>query len=191
MNRKIDEEEQAKFLEVTKMAQQNATPTKYIQSNYSIKGVAELSLFDSIDTKKTADNVRAFFKNDFPRIKRMALVTSELQSPVNSDMPKGDTVGNASEDRIVKRLWANNCVNAISSALLACDSQSQLIIRDEYFSNMPRWEISSKLNIEHSQYHRAQREAYNQFADSFEVQDGGQDLHAYKNGTFGGVLREF
>lgn len=173
------------------MAQQNATPTKNIQTNYSIKGVAELSLFDSIDTKKTADNVRNFFKNDFPKIKRMALVTSELQSPISSDMPKGDTVGNTTEDGIIKRVWANNCVNAISKALLACDTQSQIIIRDEYFNHMPRWEISNKLSIEHSQYHRAQREAYNQFADSFEVQDGGKDLHVYKNGTFMGVLRDF
>lgn len=110
------------------MAQLNATPTKNIQINYSIKGVAELSLFDSIDTKKTADNVRNFFKNDFPKIMRMALVTSELQSPINSDMPKGDTVGNTTEDGIIKRVWANSCVNAISKALLACDTQSQIII---------------------------------------------------------------
>lgn len=53
---------------------------------------------------------------------------------------------------------------------------------------MPRWGISNKLSIEHSQYHRAQREAYNQFADSFEVQDGGRDLHVYKNGNFKGLL---
>ena len=165
------------------------TPLKDIQQiNYSIEGVAELSLFQDIDQKKTADNVRQFFKSDFPRIRRMALASADLHSPVSSDMPKSDVVGNTNENGLVKRIWANSCLDSINYALKACDQQSQIIIESEYIKNMARWQIANYLHIEHSQYHRAQRVAYNQFADTFEVQSYGEDLHVYENGSLPGNL---
>lgn len=167
------------------MTQSETTSLINIQQlNYSIGGVAELSLFDNVDQKVTADNVRSFFRNDFPVIRRMAMATTGLQSPINSDMPKGDPVGNSNEDGLVKRVWAKGCLDSIHRALRACDQQSQVIIRKEYLQNEARQQIASGLNLEHSQYHRAQRAAYNQFADAFEVQAYGKDLHFYKKWDF-------
>lgn len=162
------------------MAQQNATPTKYIQSNYSIKGVAELSLFDSIDTKKTADNVRDFFKNDFPRIKRMAHASSDLKSPTFSDLPKGDTVGNTNEEGIIKRIWAKKLTDDVYRAVRACDHQSQVIIKHDAIQGKSKLDVQQEIEYEHTQYYKKQCKAYNQFADAFEVQDKGIDLHDYR-----------
>lgn len=168
------------------MTQSMTTPLKDIQQiNYSIEGVAELSLFQDIDQKKTADNVRQFFKSDFPRIRRMALASADLQSPVSSDMPKGDVVGNTAETSIIKRVWAQKLSNDVFRAISACDHDSQIIIRSEALHGKRRVDIQEEVKYEHSQYFLKQREAYNQFADAFEIQDKGMDLHYYiknKNG---------
>lgn len=161
------------------MAQQNATPTKYIQSNYSIKGVAELSLFDSIDTKKTADNVRDFFKNDFPRIRRMAQASADLKSPIFSDLPKSNTVGNSNETGILKRVWAQKLTDDVYRAIRSCDHESQIIIKHDAIQRRSKLEVQQEIEYEHTQYFAKQCKAYNQFADAFEVQDRGMDLHYY------------
>lgn len=169
------------------MTQSMTTPLKDIkQVNYSIEGVVELSLFQNIDQKKTADNVREFFKSDFPRIRRIALASTGLQSPVSSDMPKGDVVGNTIESSVVKRVWAESLSNDVYRAIDACDHESQVIIRSEALHGRRRIEIQEEVKYEHSQYYLKQREAYNQFADAFEIQSNGVDLHFYenKNGLF-------
>lgn len=169
------------------MQSQTTPPLDIRQHNYIIKGVAELSLFSTIDEKKTADNVREFFKTDFPRVRRMAEASSSLQSPTISDMPSAPIVGNSQEDKIIKRTWALEMVHSVNKAIKACETESQVIICNEFLHGKKRIDVQELVAYEHSQYFRKQRKAYNQFADAFEVQNKGIDLHCYyenKNGLF-------
>lgn len=135
-----------------------------------------------VDTIETSANVRKFFKQDYPRLMRVAGVNeSFLKSPVMSDEPKAPSFGNNLEERIVKRVYAKETIERVGKALNAIRNESKQILIAVYADNLSAWEICELLGCEKAQYQIKKRKAENEFADAFETScPWWKDLHEYK-----------
>lgn len=102
-----------------------------------------------------------------------------LCSPVMSGMPSSDHSGNSNEDKIVKYLNAKMILNSIAKAFKNCSQASFTILKDKYISSLSDWQIAANMYCSKATYFRMRDRAYNEFADCFEVQQGGTDLHIY------------
>lgn len=135
-----------------------------------------------VDTIETSANVRKFFKQDYPRLMRVAGVgNSFLKSPVITDEPKAPSFGNNLEERIVKRVYAQETLERVIDALNAIRDESKQILIAVYVDDLGAWEICERLGCEETQYRVKKRKAENEFADAFETCcPWWKDLHKYK-----------
>lgn len=135
-----------------------------------------------VDVIETSANVRKFFKQDYPKLMRVAGVgNSFLKSPVITDEPKAPSFGNNLEERIVKRVYAQETLERVIEALNAIRDESKQILIAVYADDLSAWEICERLGCEKAQYHIKKRKAENEFADSFETCcPWWKDLHEYK-----------
>lgn len=135
-----------------------------------------------VDTISTAANVRQFFKKDYPKLLRMAGVNSSyVKSPVLSDEPKVPTFGNSSENKMDKRIYAQQTLECIAKALNAIGYESKQILIAVYADNLNAWQVCELIGCERAQYQLKKRKAENEFADAFETCcDWWRDLHVYK-----------
>lgn len=140
--------------------------------------------FSSIDVDviETSANVRKFFKQDYPKLMRVAGVgNSFLKSPVITDEPKAPSFGNNLEERIVKRVYAQETLERVIDALNAIRDESKQILIAVYVDDLGAWEICERLGCEETQYRVKKRKAENEFADAFETCcPWWKDLHKYK-----------
>lgn len=135
---------------------------------------------DNIDYKATALHVKHFLDTKLPHILRIANESpAYLCSPVMSGMPSSDHSGNSNEDKIVKYLNAKMILNSIAKAFKNCSQASFTILKDKYISSLSDWQIAANMYCSKATYFRMRDRAYNEFADCFEVQQGGTDLHIY------------
>lgn len=135
-----------------------------------------------VDTIETAAKVRKFFKQDYPKLMRVAGVeNSFIKAPVMSDEPKAPSFGNQLEERIVKQVYAKETLERVGKALNALRDESKQILIAVYVDDLSAWEICERLGCEKAQYHIKKRKAENEFADSFETCcPWWKDLHKYK-----------
>ncbi|AWZ37945.1 ArpU family phage packaging/lysis transcriptional regulator [Ligilactobacillus murinus] len=135
-----------------------------------------------VDTIETAAKVRKFFKQDYPKLMRVAGVgNSFLKSPVITDEPKAPSFGNNLEERIVKRVYAQETLERVIEALNAIRDESKQILIAVYVDDLGAWEICERLGCEETQYRVKKRKAENEFADAFETCcPWWKDLHKYK-----------
>lgn len=83
-----------------------------------------------VDEKKTCDNVKRFFKFDYPAIKRMARRDpTGMSSPSMTGLPSGDPDGNPTENRLVNWVDANQAKQATADAINSCDRWSREILK--------------------------------------------------------------
>lgn len=135
-----------------------------------------------VDTISTAANVRQFFKKDYPKLLRMAGVNSSyVKSPVITDEPKAPSFGNNLEERIVKRVYAQETLERVIEALNAIRDESKQILIGVYADNKNVWDMCDLVGCERAQYQAKKRKAENEFADAFETCcSWWRDLHVYK-----------
>lgn len=135
-----------------------------------------------VDVIETSANVRKFFKQDYPKLMRVAGVgNSFLKSPVITDEPKAPSFGNNLEERIVKRVYAQETLERVIEALNAIRDESKQILIAVYADDLSAWEICERLGCEETQYRVKKRKAENEFADAFETCcPWWKDLHKYK-----------
>lgn len=145
-------------------------------------------LLPEIDTEKTANNVRRFLKEDYPRLCRQAGENqSFIKSVVYNGMPKSPSHGNPVEMKITSCLWAQEALRAVYRALEFCSRDSRIIISERYGNHKTAWEAAQMLGYEKTRYHERQNQSYIEFADAFEstgrrlFEDPSRaDLHVYK-----------
>ncbi|MEY8737180.1 ArpU family phage packaging/lysis transcriptional regulator [Lactobacillus sp. AN1001] len=135
-----------------------------------------------VDTISTAANVRQFFKKDYPKLLRMAGVSSSyVKSPVLSDEPKAPLFGNSSENKMKKRIYAQQTLECVARALDAIRYESKQILIAVYADKLNVWDVCELIGCERAQYQLKKRKAENEFADAFETCcDWWRDLHVYK-----------
>lgn len=135
-----------------------------------------------VDLVETSAKVRKFFKQDYPKLMRVAGVgNSFLKSPVITDEPKAPSFGNNLEERIVKRVYAQETLERVIEALNAIRDESKQILIAVYVDDLGAWEICERLGCEETQYRVKKRKAENEFADAFETCcPWWKDLHKYK-----------
>lgn len=135
-----------------------------------------------VDVIETSANVRQFFKKDYPKLLRMAGVNSSyVKSPVLTDEPKTPSFGNNSENKINKRIYAQQTLECVTRALDVIRYESKQILIAVYADKLNAWQVCELVGCERAQYQLKKRKAENEFADAFETCCGWwRDLHVYK-----------
>lgn len=135
-----------------------------------------------VDTIKTAGKVRKFFKSDYQKLLRVAGVQSSfIKSPVISDEPQSPSFGNGIEDKLVKKLYAQETLVCVSKAISVLSHESKQILVGAYVDRLDVWEMCELIGCERAQYQNKKRKAENEFADAFETLCvWWRDLHVYK-----------
>ena len=137
---------------------------------------------ENIDFKATAKNVKNFLDHKLPHVLRIANESpSALQSPVINDMPVTHDGGNHNEDKLIKYIAAKELINSVAQALNNCSQTAFIILKGKYIKGLSDWQIEQNMCYSHAKYYQLRDEAYNEFADCFELQKGGIDLHIYQN----------
>lgn len=129
----------------------------------------ELTLFDNLDIKKTASNVKDYLKG-FQRMRIKSGQTLQLLGSPNMDgMPKAPSFENTADKRIVERASAAMEARTILKTISLLDSTSQTILNNLYIYPDPKSndEIMSLLNISSTQYDVKKKIALVAFADGY------------------------
>ena len=135
-----------------------------------------------VDTIKTAEKVRKFFKSDYQKLLRVAGVQSSfIKSPVISDDSQSPSFGNGIEDKLVKKLYAQETLVCVSRAISVLSYESKQILLGAYVDRLEVWKMCELIGCERAQYQNKKRRAENEFADAFETCcSWWKDLHVYK-----------
>ena len=81
-----------------------------------------------VDTIETAAKVRKFFKQDYPKLIRWAGVSgSYIKSPVMSDEPRSPSFGNRAEEKMDKRIYAQQTLASVGKAINARNARVRAI----------------------------------------------------------------
>lgn len=137
------------------------------------------TLFPVPDRKLTEQRVSDFFKTEFPSALRASGQTiSDIQSPNYNGMPKGQPVGNPTENKIARRLIAEQVVKETLNAVKRCSPYSEKLLRMLYLQafNRADWEVEALSGYQHTQYYYYKNKALDEFADAYLL----DDLHVYK-----------
>lgn len=126
-----------------------------------------MELFRKVDKKATCKVTAKFLKNDFPRLVRLSQQpVSEydgLRSPTISDMPKGDSIGNSTETKLLKHveevkqqrnlaLIAKLEVSQIMLAINATNRESAVLLKSLYVQHNSDLKTQLELGIEKTSY---------------------------------------
>lgn len=136
-------------------------------------------LFPQVDEKATVNKVKHFLKHTLPQMQRYSHKDiSGIKSPIITDMPKGGSVGNQTEETITQRVYAGQVINSVVAALKSCDVISRKLLIDVYIGNSktPDYLEMEALGYEKTRYQFYKNRACLQFADSFMI----ADLHVFK-----------
>ncbi|MCT3214901.1 transcriptional regulator, partial [Lactiplantibacillus plantarum] len=81
-------------------------------------------IFPPIDQEKTIKQVRRFLDKKLPQaVRASGHSVADLKSPSMDGMPKSAPAGNSAEDRITRRLYAEQIVRQTIQAMARCDHE--------------------------------------------------------------------
>jgi len=143
------------------------------------------SLFPEVDVGATLQNVTHFLSVVLPKMVRISGQSmSDLKSPSYDGMPKSQPSGNATDSRIVRRLYAEEVVKQTIQAIKHCDKDCQNILDEIYLQELSDTMCFMDLGFSESSYfHVWKPKALLQFADCYML----DDLHIFKKSSFDAV----
>ena len=98
-----------------------------------------------------------------------------------SDEPRSPSFGNRAEEKMDKRIYAQQTLASVSKAIGVISEESRRILIGVYAENKDAWSMCEMLGRERSRYQQKKRKAENEFADAFETCClWWKDLHVYK-----------
>lgn len=135
-------------------------------------GVVQLALFKNskIDQEKTAQNVKAFFTDDFKHYLNLANKhLSDISSPTLDPNNTGGHDGlNHQDERMVVNLDAQNCVKAVNHTLNSCSYPSNTILYLYFIKKMSNDSIAQRLGYQSTRFIEIKKEALVEFAERFD-----------------------
>lgn len=135
-------------------------------------GVVQLALFKNskIDQEKTAQNVKAFFTDDFKHYLNLANKhLSDISSPTLDPNNIGGHDGlNHPDERMVVNLDAQNCVKAVNHTLNSCSYPSNTILYLYFIKKMSNDSIAQRLGYQSTRFIEIKKEALVEFAERFD-----------------------
>lgn len=135
-------------------------------------GVVQLALFkkSKIDQEKTAQNVKAFFTDDFKHYLNLANKhLSDISSPTLDPNNTGGHDGlNHQDERMVVNLDAQNCVKAVNHTLNSCSYPSNTILYLYFIKKMSNDSIAQRLGYQSTRFIEIKKEALVEFAERFD-----------------------
>lgn len=135
-------------------------------------GVVQLALFKNskIDQEKTAQNVKAFFTDDFKHYLNLANKhLSDISSPTLDPNNMGGHDGlNHQDERMVVNLDAQNCVKAVNHTLNSCSYPSNTILYLYFIKKMSNDSIAQRLGYQSTRFIEIKKEALVEFAERFD-----------------------
>lgn len=129
--------------------------------------------YSHIDKKATIKNAKEFLK-EYKHMHRIEQRDEfSLQSPMISDMPKGNSVGNSNEEKIVSHLDAASYCQVIRNVIDGLENRIyRIILTDTYLTtvNYSNFEImkhieDNEYRIEEAQFYRMKQDALECFAE--------------------------
>jgi len=143
------------------------------------------SLFPEVDERATVQNVTHFLAVMLPKMVRVSGQSmSELRSPSYDGMPKSQPSGNATDARIVRRLYSEQVVKRTLEAIKHCDKDCRNILDELYLQELSDTMCFMDLGLSESSYfHVWKPKALLQFADCYML----DDLHIFKKSSFDAV----
>lgn len=144
-------------------------------------------LFEPIDRKATACNVRNFFDHQLDHYLALSgKHRGDLKSPVSDGQPSGSPIGNSTENRMMNIWLAEQIIDCVGKAMRNCTERSRLLLLGKYAENRTSYQTAELLNSSASTFTREQEDALNEFADRFEYQlvhhaidEDVKDLHIF------------
>lgn len=135
------------------------------------------TLFPEIDEEATLQNVTHFLRVALPKMVRVSGQSmTDLKSPSYDGMPKAQPSGNATDARIVRRLYAEQVVKRTVEAIKHCDKDCRNILDDLYLQELSDTMCFMDLGFSESSYfHYWKPKALLQFADCYML----DDLHVF------------
>ncbi|BDZ31246.1 transcriptional regulator [Lactiplantibacillus brownii] len=142
-------------------------------------------LFPPVDEKKTIKNVQHFLGRTLPQMIRISgHSVADLRSPSMDGMPKSAPAGNGAEERITRRLYAEQIVKQSIIAMNHCDHNCQEILDQLYLQDYSDTMCYVGIGYSKSQYFDHWKPlACLQFAESYML----DDLFIYENRTQTGL----
>ncbi|MCS8573800.1 hypothetical protein EFE17_01390 [Pediococcus pentosaceus] len=132
-----------------------------------------------LNEKATGNQVKDFFRREYPRIARLAGKNpTELKSTNIDDMPRAPQYGNHVEDNVIE--FSNNQLEylRVVNAIKGCSMISQQIILYDLIQGYNVGWVSAALKYSPQRYNDLKKYAMNEFADTYEFWSG-EDLHVY------------
>lgn len=135
-------------------------------------GVVQLALFKNskIDQEKTAQNVKAFFTDDFKHYLNLANKhLSDISSPTLDPNNMGGHDGlNHQDERMVVNLDAQNCVKAVNHTLSSCSYPSNTVLYLYFIKKISNDSIAQRLGYQSTRFIEIKKEALVEFAERFD-----------------------
>ena len=135
-------------------------------------GVVQLALFKNskIDQEKTAQNVKAFFTDDFKHYLNLANKhLSDISSPTLDPNNMGGHDGlNHQDERMAVNLDAQNCVKAVNHTLNSCSYPSNTILYLYFIKKISNDSIAQRLGYQSTRFIEIKKEALVEFAERFD-----------------------
>ena len=127
-----------------------------------------MGLFPELDEKKTIDNVKNYFKKEFPRLKaRSHMNLTNIQSPSFDSVGSGGSFRNHQEDKIVQSIWTKEYVKATYQIIENCPRKYMLILKHHYLYEETNEQTMDKIGLESTAYNDSKNKALLYFADAF------------------------
>lgn len=143
------------------------------------------TLFPPIDEEQTIKKVRRFLGKVLPQaVRASGHSVADLHSPSMDGMPKSAPAGNKAEERITRRLYAEQVVQQSIVAMNNCDHECQVILDQLYLQNYSDTMCYMAIGYSKTQYFdRWKPLAMLQFAQCYML----EDLNIYENRTQTGL----
>lgn len=142
--------------------------------------------FPEIDIKVTGQNVRHFFKHDYPKLERFAGYDGLIKSPVVDGQPHSHGHSNPDKQFIVHASYSE-ILNAVKEAVSNCKHTAQIIVIRHYINNQPLYLVANTIGISVKTLYNKQNIYLVEFADclltstSHLGKENIIDLHSYMN----------
>ncbi|WP_426290952.1 ArpU family phage packaging/lysis transcriptional regulator [Lactiplantibacillus plantarum] len=138
-------------------------------------------IFPPIDQEKTIKQVRRFLDKKLPKaVRASGHSVADLKSPSMDGMPKSSPAGNSAENRITRRMYAEQIVRQTIQAMARCDHECQEILDRLYLQGYSDTMCYMDIGYSKTQYFdRWKPLAMLQFAQSYYL----EDLNIYQNRT--------